>query len=248
MEAIVYEGSRLVARPELDIFSVPITDASVIAEEYQIYYPSSSVQDGENPIEFKIHSSGSHYLNLADHFVRIVFKVVNSDGSVLGDQEDFSVENNIFHTLFSSVEVFMNGKQISDSLAYYPYRAYLTNLLDTSESMKKNAMSSLLWYQDDNPDDFTNNSGYKKRKEFLKGSKACEIIGSLQSELLEQPRYIPAHQSVDIRLRRSPNKFCISSPHGDKSYKIAFESVELHVKKMTVHPQLAMNQRDTLNR
>ena len=76
-------------------------------------------------------------------------QIVNSNGKSL-DPTDIVAPTNLFlHSLFSKVEVKLNGKQVcSMNNRIYPYRAMLETLLSYGSDAKSSHLESELYYKD----------------------------------------------------------------------------------------------------
>ena len=81
------------------------------------------------PLEFTITGSGDEYLDLSSAYLHLTASI--SDGGVTTPTEGDKVApvNNWVQSLFSQVDVFLNGKMVSSSSNTYAYRAYIETLL-----------------------------------------------------------------------------------------------------------------------
>jgi len=131
--AFVHEQSCECFKPELDLFSVPPTQTSVEYGNWIEYHPLTTVSDG-TPIEFEINGTGEDYINLASSMLYVQAKIVKPDGTAL----DAAGPANLFlHSLFSQVDISLNGTQVTASMNTYPYRAMLETLLSYGDDAKK---------------------------------------------------------------------------------------------------------------
>ena len=122
--AFIHEGSCECAKSELDLFSVPPTQTSIESGTFVEYHPISSLADGA-PIEFEVGSSGDDYIDFANSYLYVRAKITKGDGSNLADTAKVGPVNNFLHSLFSQVDVSLNGTLITNSTNTYPYRAYI---------------------------------------------------------------------------------------------------------------------------
>jgi hypothetical protein len=106
--AFIHEGSCECASTELDLFSVPPTQTSVESGKYVEYRPVSTLQNG-SPIEFDIASSGDDYIDFANSYLHLKVKITRANGNNLADDDAVGPVNNFLHSLFSQVDVFLNG-------------------------------------------------------------------------------------------------------------------------------------------
>ena len=130
---------------------VPIVDDVLSSNEQEIY-PATSLD--ENCIEFEFQTDRNHYVDLRQSFLALKLKFVkgrgydtyeckekkkeHKDESVVftetGDDSDQEEEvdrvtyvNNIMHSIFSIVEVYINNQQIYNSNGSYAHKFYISN-------------------------------------------------------------------------------------------------------------------------
>ena len=125
--------------------SVPPTQTSVEYGNWIEYHPLTTVSDG-TPIEFEISGNGEDYVDLANSMLYVQAKIVKQDGT---DLEAAGPANLFLHSLFSQVDISLNGTQVTASMNTYPYRAMLETLLSYGEDAKKTQLTSELFYADE---------------------------------------------------------------------------------------------------
>ena len=81
------------------------------------------------PIEFIIPPQTEHWTDLSQSYLYVKFKIVKADGQPLDADSNVAPVNNFLHSMFSSVDLYLNNKLISSNSDTYPYRAYIENLL-----------------------------------------------------------------------------------------------------------------------
>ena len=54
--------------------------------------------------------------------------------------------NNLLHSMFNQIDVFLNQKLVSPPNNAYPYRAYIGSLLNYSPIEKESHLTAGLWY------------------------------------------------------------------------------------------------------
>ena len=69
-------------------------------------------------------------------------------GVDLTDDAAVGPRNLFLHSMFSQVDVSLNGTLITPSTNTYPYRAMIETLLSYGEDAKKSQLSSALFYKD----------------------------------------------------------------------------------------------------
>ena len=216
--AFIHEGSCECAKSELDLFSLPPTQTSIESGTFVEYHPISSLTDAA-PIEFEVSSSGDDYMDFANSYLYVRAKITRSNGNDLEADDSVGPVNNFLHSLFSQVDVSLNGTLITNSTNTYPYRAYIETLLSYGPPAKKSHLTASLFYKDEagkmdktNPDaaeDIDLNKGLMKRASFTSRSNEVDMVGRIHSDIFFQERYMLNEVNTRIKLTRSKDAFCL---------------------------------------
>ena len=109
---------------EFDYFQSELVQAPIIREFDKDYLPIATLQD-ETPIEFYIKGADRLYLDLNNSKLEIKGKfVLAADGKDVPADAHVGPVNNFLHSLFSKVEVDVQGTTVGDVNDLYPYRDY----------------------------------------------------------------------------------------------------------------------------
>ena len=96
--------------------------------------------------------------------------------------------DNVFHSMWSDVEVYMNNTKVNDSNRLYMYKAYIETLLNNSNSTKIFQLQSLGYYGDKGNKDqfygFSFNDGMSKRHQKFKNNRVNELSGFLADDVM----------------------------------------------------------------
>ncbi len=134
-------------KPELDLFVVPSTNTSVEEGCWGEYLPLVITNTG--PLEFRVSSSESGYIDLSRTCLYLSVKIINKTTNQVIDSKDVvAPTNNFLHSLFSQIDVDFNGTNFETSNNTYAYKAYLTDLLNYGEDSKSTLLQSSLFYKD----------------------------------------------------------------------------------------------------
>lgn len=127
----MHRESCVCGMDSLELFQVPATNVALEESKWVEYYPvSSTLQSDTAPIEFDFKGQGDEYLDLSQTYLQLCCKFTKSDGTNLtGANSTSTPVNNILHSLFTEIDVSLNGKVISPGTDTYPYKAYLEKLL-----------------------------------------------------------------------------------------------------------------------
>lgn len=239
-------GSCECSKTELDVLSVPPTMTTMQESQWIEHFPVASLSNNA-PIEFIIPPQTEHWTDLSQSYLYVKFKVKLHDDSNLEADSGIAPVNNFLHSMFSSIDMYLNNKLVTSNLDTYPYRAYIENLLSYSKDSKKTHLKAGELWVKDTPSHFNSvahdgdNDGLKARITVVGLSKTVELCGRLHLDLFLQEKYLPNGIAIRLRLNRSPVSFCLTAPVGTDTPQIKFESVSLHVRNVELLPVVSNN-------
>ena len=237
----------------LDLFSVPPTQTSMEQGSWVEYHPLTAVTDG-SPIEFDISGTGSgtgeDYVDFGNTMLYIRAKITQIGGGNLANDAAVGPVNLFLHSLFSQVDISLNGTTITASTNTYPYRAMLETLLSYGEDAKKTQLTSALFYKDkagkmDSVDFAAGevNEGLAKRRALMVGSRQFDMMGHLHADIFFQDRYMLNEVGVKIKLNRSKDAFCLMG-----ACKVQIVNASMFVRKVKLTPSVFLAHAKTLER
>ncbi|GFT20817.1 uncharacterized protein F54H12.2 [Trichonephila clavipes] len=236
--AFLLKDSPECAKSELNLFTLPPTQTVIEKGQWIQFHPIANVTDG-GPVEFLISGSGEDYLDLSQTQLYVKAKILKNDGKVLTDDDKIGPVNLFLHSLFSQVDISLNGRNVSSSNNTYPYRAILETILNHGYDSKTSQLSSEIYYKDTAgrmniyDDDKEPNEGFNKRASLFKKSATVDMIGRLHVDLFNQDRLLLNLVDLKIKLIRSKPEFCLM---GNEGYKIVFDHVSIFVRKVHINP------------
>ena len=135
-------SKTLTTLSDLDLFSKPPVQLS-IEKTYETVHRPISILDSKSHIEFNISSGIDEYILLKDMQFYIKLKIdLNKTGSVTeADWKNISVVNNLMHSLFSSIDMQIDGKSITQNPQTYAYKAYFETSLGYSHDARSSVNS-----------------------------------------------------------------------------------------------------------
>jgi hypothetical protein len=206
----------------------------------------SSITGGA-PIEFDVNATREEYLDLANSLLHVRAKIVKANGEDSQAASTVGPVNNFLHSLFSQVDVSLNGTLITSSTNPYAYRAYIETLLSYGSDAKSLQLASALFYKDEAgnmdkpnpfaPDDANKNSGLIKRQTFPTTSSEINMIGRICSDIFFQERYMLNEVNVRIKLIRGNDAFCLMST-GATQFKVVVTFASLLIRKVKISPSV----------
>ena len=249
----LFNNSNECIKSELDLFMTPATNTSIVNGGWFEINPTSSVSIG-TPIEFRYEGSSNHYLQLSKTSLYLQVTILK-DKTKVENTESVAPVNNFLHSLFSQIELSFNGQSFENSNNVYPYKAYLTDLLNYGQDSKNSYLQSGLFYKDDG-NQFDNiklvipeaeratnpvrNSGLVRRKEILdKGNGKLEVIGRLHCDIFNSDRYLINNVSMNLKLIPSRSQFCLMGKDTD-NFSVRIDSAILLVRKAQINPSVML--------
>ena len=218
-------------KSEIDLFAPRSKQAAMTRSTWVDFHPVSTITPGA-PIEFFSAGPTEAYLDHSQPMLVVRGKVTKLDGSNLTTtgttKDEVAPCNNFLHTLFSDVSLTFNEKQIEGSTHMYPYRAYMSTLLQYDRNVKKHQLFAEGFVLDDysKMDDKTG-SGFVKREALIAGSRMFELSGPLHLDFTQQGKDLLNLVNVRIKLTPNTDNFALLTAG---NYKIQISSAILHVR------------------
>ena len=149
--SLVNSQSPLTVLSHFEIFSNVPVQTSIEAIHNEHIRPISQL-NSSNYLEFEVNSNMNEYIILEDIFIHLKFRVKlsKSEGSLaLSDWDNISTVNNLLHSIFNQVDLYINGIQTTISLLTYSHKSYLLDLLYTTNSARKSYLELAGFYRDE---------------------------------------------------------------------------------------------------
>ncbi|KAK3106814.1 hypothetical protein FSP39_000416 [Pinctada imbricata] len=224
------------------LFSLPPTQTAVERIFYQEVRPISQTS-GNAPIEFVISGqNGMEYMDLKKSKLFVKVRITHADGSKLLDTEYVGPINLLLQSMFSQVDVTLQGKTVTSTTNHYLYKCMIETLLSFGLDAKESQLTSQLFQKDSNGhfDDSDVNSGqnmglYMRSKHF-EANKSVDLEGPLMADLFSMDRFILNQVAVGIRLYRSKGEFCLMTNELGPDFRVHIEDIILKVCKLQVNP------------
>jgi hypothetical protein len=169
-------------------------------------------------------ATGDDYLDLTNSFLCVRAKITRVNGDDLDAADMVGPVNNFLRSLFSQVDVSLNGTLTTSSMKTYAYRAYIETLLSYGADGKTSQLTRVaLFYKDeagkmDKPNPLAanaadRNSGLASRQAFAAESHEINMIGRIHTDICFQDRYMLNEVNTKIKLIRSQDVRFLSYGH-----------------------------------
>lgn len=236
------------AMSELDIFEAPLSKSSIVEGELFELGPERHPV-GNSPVAFEISGNTSYYIDLSNTLLHLQCKIKKLNGDSLAtDANDIKIThaNNLFHSLFSNVKIFINQREIENN-AHYAHKAFMTTVLNHGKEAKSTHLTSAKWINDEMMEEHTANLSAEQktlmaaRSEKLVGSKTLDMVGRPITPLFTQGRYLVPGLDIRVEFEFNHPRFVLQRRDGDDTdeYKIDISKISLLVRRLKVHPSIA---------
>lgn len=256
-------------KSELDLFTVPRMQTSVLKTDEVAYKPLASL-DNATSLEFLSVGSGDTYRDLSQVYIKLQLKIVKAaDGTDHAVADNVGVVNNLLHSLFRQCTVYLGDRVISQADNNYAYRAFFEIILSHGMDASESHISGKKWtctkcetiviviivivrvyfltalgFHLDTPGEMENltagkNLGLDKRKALVGTSQEFELIGRIHADMLNQSKFLL--NNIDLRIVLSLNRpeFFLLQPEATKS-KLIISDATLYINHVTVNPAILL--------
>ena len=222
----------------LCIFDKQPTQTDIIKSYVSDYFPITSISAG-GPIEFHIPGNTEDYVDVNDIFLYLKIKIVKATGAAIDAADKVGLVNLPICSLFQDVSLTLGETQIEGGQQNYPYVSYLDTVMQFHPAAQKSHMQIMGWEKDEAGkfDDETN-TGFVKRQAWTAGSKVCELYGPLYLDFTRQSRFLISQTDMRIRFLPAKAEFALNAFGAAGDFKIKFEAVSLHVRRMLLNPSV----------
>lgn len=221
-------------------FSEVPTDGRFLSCNYQKFPPVSSIAGKTINFELGRFTASNVYL-IQDTALEIVCKITKADGSKPAKTAVVAPNNNILHTAFEAVRVYINERCITPSPSYYHLKSYILNTLSYSSPIKASLLETQGYYADlsglfDRTDE--NNPGFYSRNKLFREkfdstgeySSGTRFFGKLNLDLISCETGLLPGTKVRIELDKAPSSFVLSKPTTDaEKYQFQITDISLYV-------------------
>ena len=197
---------------KLALFQKPYTKTSVEDIQYIDFLPTSTISQG-SVIEFRIPGTSSEYVDLKRCRLKLKARIIKSDGSPIGADDDVGLVNLSLASIFRQVDVQIQEKLLSSDINIcYLYKSMMDVLLKYGFDLKEGLLQSELYYKDIGVMDAVppgNNSGLVQRTAFTANGNEVTLEGPIHSDVFQQDRPILNGVKIVLKFHPSSDKFSL---------------------------------------
>ena len=222
-------------------FCVPAHPTALTDLRESFLSVSLSVKRAGKPI---VHRTGLTESNLVDPD-SIAAWATPATGSTAGEDANLSCVNNLMHSLFGEVHVYLNEVELERQSDYW-LAAFTQVKTGFDREHKESALEYLFGWYDDEAGAYsakTNSAHAKRQKHLLLNGKTVHFKARLQLGMMSMPAYLPNHTSLKIVMHRKNASLPliwidaqVAKPDGD--YAIDISHAEFETRRVNLLPSV----------
>lgn len=228
----IHESSSTALLPQLSLWSTPPTQESVVRHiEYEVR-PITTFSSS-TPIRFEVKSPANEYTILQETLLWIRLKIKLHHGkqqaiTAADVNKTVKLRPNLLHSLFRTVTLAINGKQIILSPSLYSFKAYIETLIGCTAEAKGGHLDSVGW-------------NIKSAGDFVSrtpGELHLDLVGQLHLDLAKQEKWLIGGTSLVLELIPNEHKFYVSASGDVVVSNVDFLDTVLYVHRCEVTQEL----------
>ena len=249
---------------------VPVVDDILSSYEQEIY-PTTSFD--ENCIEFEFQTDRNYYVDLRQTYLTLKLKLVrgrgyetyNSKEVKKEHKEDAKAEeekttgeddpvplvahvNNILHSIFSKVEMYINNQQIYNSNGLYAHKSYISNNFKGAISEYTGVLHCEGYDYEEFPDEIMeallSEPFFTRRMKVLSRPDGFMLYGKLGVDFFSTSELLYPNMKIRLRLIRARPNFYMISDNANVSLGII--DCSLHTRRFALRDDYHMKRMDML--
>jgi len=229
----------------LNIFAVPPTNVSIHKSQWRELLPLNSID--ESPYEFRVFSD-SQWMDPSKVYLYLqlqLLKKTTTDATwvpVTNFDQKVAPIQAIGQSFVRQLRVNINGTDVYDSTAQYPYISYMRNELTYSPTVKDTWLSASGYHRDTKHNDPLSD-GFVKRQRMSAASRVFEVMSRLDFDLANQDLFLLNNLEILFTVYKKEDEFLVHSlvPDDTTEYALKVHNVRLMVRTIDVQPSLNLS-------
>ena len=222
----------------LEIFdNVPVLEP-IISSHIQEVYPTTSLD--ESSIEFEYETDRNVFIDMRDTHLLIKLKAhknrffddyaeidehkdggdgVLDETTTAADYSYYTHVNNLLHSLFSNVEVYLNNYQVYNSNGLYAHKAQISNEFNASTTSNVGILKCHGYSYEQKPGNHSDEV-FKERSKNIADDQVVTLYGRLAIDFFQCEKMLMPGTRIRLKLIRSRPNFYMLSANPNVSLKI----------------------------
>ena len=250
MSNIVFDSDSESVSDSLDLFTVPSHQLAV-----ENFFPTEvlathPLSNASTQIVFDVPLS-DEYSDLDQSLLVVKVRIKNADGTNLGPfvgntpanptaANSVAFVNNSLNSLFSGVDIKLNGVSVNSNFFTNPFVTYIQTILSYGYDAFESKLALGGWEIEEDleanaaEDGAEADTGFYRRAQKTRESRVWTLSGPLHSSITLQNRYILPLVPISITLTKSRPEFCLHSNSQNPNYLIEITSAKIIIKRVKI--------------
>ena len=250
MSGQIFDSESETVSDALDLFSYPPYQTACEGFFITEVLPSHPLSDASNQICFDLPLS-DEFCDLDSTLLSLKVRIKNGDATDLAafvqntreaptQSNSIAFVNNSLNSLFSGVEVKLNGVSVASNFFTNPYISYLQSILSYGSDSLKSKLALSGWEIDHDlaanaaHPGADENSGFFKRAQKTALSKEWTLLGGLHNPITMQGRYMLPLVPISIILTKARPEFCLHTNSNRRNFIFEITSAKLLIKRVKI--------------
>lgn len=244
---------------ELDLFSSPPIQSSILRTEKVSYNPITSLENSGS-IDFHIPGNGDTYRDMSSIQMLLTVQIVDNSPPAPAGQSIPTVYavNNLFHSLFRQCTVFLNNTMVSHDDTNYHYKCFFETILNYGRDASETHLKNVGWYLDEGSNiNSISSSGpnkkviAKKKEVYGRTTDSAEynhvqFIGRLHIDVANIQKYIPSGVDIRIGLVKESPSFYMLAANENVNCDVKILEASLSIHHVHLNPKILLAHHQTL--
>lgn len=223
----IHPTSSVALLPQFSLWTVPATQESVERDiEYEVR-PISTFSSS-TPIRFEVRSPTNEYVQFSESlfWIKVKFTLSHSTKTKLdvNDWKKVRFRDNLMHSLFRTVSLSINGKNVIQSPSLYAFKAWFEAKMGFSDVAKSSHLEAAGY--DAVPHHYFDASHPNEIE--------IELTGPLHMDLSQQPKALVGGTDFVLELVPNDHKFYVEAENEYSISKVDFLDTCLYVHRSRV--------------
>ena len=219
---------------ELDLHALPVTQKDILKTVPITKTTNNALTD------FKFEPS-NNYTDLSEARLHLEYNIETADGTDVTATDEAAPVNNVLHTIFSNVQLLINGEKVTGNYEQYPYKVYLTDLIATEHRDKETRMEGYQkWIADTaghmDTQDASSTGWFKRRADSVRAARKC-VVGKPHLDMLDQYKLLSSDCELRFMFERSTNLFSMQQAAA-LDYSVVIKKAELTLRHVVVRDEV----------
>ena len=250
MSGLIFDSESETVSDALDLFSYPPYQTACEGFFITEVLPSHPLSDASNQICFDLPLS-DEFCDLDSSLLCIKTRIKNGDATDLApfvantpaaptQSNSVAFVNSALNSIFSGVEVKLNGVSVASNFFTNPYICYIQSILSYGTDSLKSKLALSGWEIDHDlgansaDPDADADSGFFKRAQKTARSKEWTLLGNIHNPITMQGRYMLPLVPISIVLTKARPEFCLHTNSNRHDFQFEITSAKLLIKRVKI--------------